>query len=269
MLHYSLDQLVFLHTKAERTTEIGRYHVTDLNGNEIIVRNYGKGANGCVIFFPGQHGGIRSYEKTLFDPLTERGVAVFALSYPGQDGAKGDGNFNNVQELVKKALTKINRSYPIKDTVFIGRSLGSMVAVLVADQWHPRGLVLEGTAPALSDAVYSYMKSKWYLHPAVLLPVQKIIKKDYSLTETMGKLTSTKITIFQGTNDSLMPLDQLNGIAKEHSNVSFFAVSSGTHSNTYIKSLPMYIETILNMLNQGAALTRDKVKKTSKIIGSN
>lgn len=154
MLHYSLDRLVFLHTKAEQTTEIDRYHVTDLNGNEIIVRHYGKGE------------------------------------------------------------------------------------------------VLEGTAPALSDAVYSYMKSKWYLHPAVLLPVQKIIKKDYLLTEAIGKLTSTKITIFQGTNDSLMPLDHIEEIVKGRSSVNFIAVNSATHSDAYIKALPLYVETILNMLNQ-------------------
>lgn len=252
VLRYSLDRLVFPHTRGEHTSEIDRYRVADLNGNELIVRKYGNGKKGCAVFFPGQHGGIGRYEKTLFGPLVENGVTVFALTYPGQDGAAGNGNFSNVQGLIQKALTRINSSYPIKDSVFAGRSLGSMIAVMAAGQWHPRGLVLEGTAPALSDSVCSYMKSKWYLRPAALLPVHMIIKKDYLLTAALRNLTTTKTAIFQGDNDSLTPLEPIKKMIKEHHDVSLFAVSDATHSDAYIKALPLYIETISNMLNQKA-----------------
>lgn len=123
---------------------------------------------------------------------------MVAISYPGQDGARGDGDFENVQGLIQQALSRINQLYSIKDAIFVGRSLGSMVAVIAANKWHPRGLVLEGTSSALSDGIYSFMKSKWFLQPAILLPVKEIIKKDYSLSEGLTKLPNTKIAIFQG-----------------------------------------------------------------------
>jgi surfactin synthase thioesterase subunit len=248
MLRFSLDRMVFLHTKPEHTAETGRYHITDSRGNEVLLRYYGKRGNGCVVFFPGQHGKIAVYEKALFAPLIERGITVFTISYPGQNGAKGNGDFDNVWELVDKALARIDEDRPVKDMVFIGRSLGSMAALMAAERWHPRGLVLEGAAPSLVEGVRSYMKAKWYLRPATLLPLRRIIKNDYSLIASGEKLEHTNITVFQGTKDSITPLDKIRELIGASSKFRLFAVDGATHNDTYLRVLPFYIKTVLNDL---------------------
>jgi hypothetical protein len=55
----------------------------------IRIRQYGSSQlRHCVIFFPGQHGGISTYERNLFPTIKQLGITVYALSYPGQDGAQ-------------------------------------------------------------------------------------------------------------------------------------------------------------------------------------
>jgi len=89
LLHCSLDRFLFLHNTPEQTTELALEHITDRNGNEIIVRYYGKGKKGSVIFFPGQHGGIRKYENICLPHLILK--ALSWLQFPilakmGQEG---------------------------------------------------------------------------------------------------------------------------------------------------------------------------------------
>ena len=151
--------------------------------------------------------------------------------------------------LLLDALTKVNSICRIQGSVFLGRSLGSMVAAMQSSQWRPRGLVLEGTSPKLSDAIYTYMESLWSLRPTTVLPVSMILKEDYSLKMVLDNLVSTKVIIFQGSADSRTPLLPVKQLIAGRSDTELIEVKGATHANAYMKAMPDYIDKIEGLLN--------------------
>ncbi|MDE2317024.1 MAG: hypothetical protein KGK06_11515, partial [Xanthomonadaceae bacterium] len=89
LLRWDLDRLVFSAQSQQRTHEGKRFDVAVSPDASVVVRRYGDAGRACAFFLPGQHGGIGSYERTLFPLIREAGADVYAISYPGQDGAKG------------------------------------------------------------------------------------------------------------------------------------------------------------------------------------
>lgn len=67
LLRFALDPLVLPHV------DLPAHAIAPLSlriggddGNVILVRRYGTAKLGCVVFFPGQHGLISTYERHLF-----------------------------------------------------------------------------------------------------------------------------------------------------------------------------------------------------------
>lgn len=116
VIRYAIDSLVFPTTTQQLSAGMPLFHVTNESGNELLVRHYGTDTNACVIFFPGRHGEITNYEKYLFSPMAESGLSLFALSYPGQNGALGTSKLDQLTHLVDMALQKINANASHSDT---------------------------------------------------------------------------------------------------------------------------------------------------------
>ena len=248
VLHFSLDSFLFPHVN-ENITELPQpYLSANSGGDELLIRHYGDTKNKCVIFFPGQHGGIARYQRDLFPYLVKYGVSVFAVSYPGQDDAKGHGRLTELPGLVHSGLAMLKKVCHAKETVFVGRSLGSMVAVQEAVHWQPKGLVLDGITPSLSQAIHTYMENHWYLRPASVLPIRRILRHDVSLRTALNKLNSTKITIFQGSLDVRTPLLPARRAVAGHPNVKFIEVTGARHSNVYLKARVQYVKGIVTLL---------------------
>lgn len=88
-LRFFLSNLVFLAVPLSVTHE-NRLLVVNSNGAQGLIREYKSDENrSCVLYFPGQHGGIARYEKEIFAPVLAKGVSVYAISYPGYEGAEG------------------------------------------------------------------------------------------------------------------------------------------------------------------------------------
>jgi hypothetical protein len=249
VLHFSLDAFVLPHARENINVLPPPYLMVSSNGNELLIRRYGNAINRCVIFFPGQHGGIVRYQHDLFPSLVRDGITVFSVSYPGQDGAGGHARLAALPRLIETGLTKLNDVCKIKDAVFIGRSLGSMMAVYQAAHWHPKGLVLDGIAPSLSDAIYTYMGNHWYLRPARVLPIKHILRRDYVLGTVLDQLASTKVIVFQGSLDKRTPLPLAKQAVAGRANVKFIEVPGASHSNVYLKAFAQYIDSIVTLLN--------------------
>ena len=248
VLHFEISRLLFPavilvgSSSAEETTRI-----IGQSGNELLVRRYGTARAGCVLFFPGQHGDSARYERTLFPGYVAEGLAVFALAYPGQDGAAGRTELDELQSLIAKAIGVANQTCAPGSTVFVGRSLGAMLAAYAADSTQPAGLVLESTAASLSLAIQMHLQSRWYLLPLAQLPVPVLLTHDYSLTEALSATSNLPITVFQAA-DEQTPIEFLRTTGTLPANTRLVAVTSGTHSDTHILALKPQIETILHML---------------------
>jgi surfactin synthase thioesterase subunit len=234
-----------------KTEELHKFEFYDSFKNELLVREYGRSEDQCIIFFPGRHGGVKKYEETLFKTFQKNNFKVFSISYSGQDGAIGQVNDIAVLiKLITDAMKAISLSCPPEKTIIYGRSLGATVAANSVRVTKVSGVILESVAPSLSIAVNNYLKSKWYLSPLRALPISTLLPKDYDLSKPLSLLVTTPVSIFQGTNDSQTPLNQLQQSWDYADNVSLHVVKTGGHSDTYIQATNEIVKVAKDMLVQ-------------------
>jgi len=249
VLRFEIDRLLFPHVGGLETSAEHLVHrVSNSAGNVMLVRRYGLPQRGCVVFFPGQHGGIAQYEKNLFPHFVANGLAVFALSYPGQDGAPGRSELGEVRQLAQQTMGFVGQTCPLDATVFVGRSLGAMLAAYVGAAVHPAGLVLEAAAPSLSSALIVRLRSRWYLWPIAQLPVSGLLVDDYALKAALPVSLPFPVEVFQGTADEQTPIEALREPGALPPGVRLTAVDGGTHANTYLLATEPMVHAVLRML---------------------
>ncbi|WP_455204220.1 alpha/beta hydrolase [Kaarinaea lacus] len=223
--------------------------MADSENNQILVRRYGDIEEKCVVFFPGQHGGISRYESSIFSKLITSGVTVFALSYPGQEGANGRYKRDAFLHLLEKALATIGVYCEYEETVFVARSLGSSIALAATQFQTPTGIVLEGVAPSLSDALYARFQRTWYLKPLLALPLETLLQTNYSVFEPLTVLHSVSVVIFQGGLDEVTPIKNVKTLVAKLPWIKLIEIDNANHSNTYTKAGQQYVDTIVDMLD--------------------
>ncbi len=214
---------------------------------EVISRFYGKGYSPCIVIFPGRHGGVQRYENELIKIFTDHNFNVIYLSYPGQDGAKG--RVKNTATLIKLLTLTVQKSTKFcnEKTFFYGRSLGSMLATIVASETPPNGLILEGASPSLSSAIRNRLNSKWYLKPYKLLPIEYLLDQDIKIKDYLTKLPQTHVVVFQGENDSITPIASMREVLTPLQ-LDVVSVKKGDHKNTFILAQKDIIQKIREWL---------------------
>ena len=263
IIHCDIDRFLLPHVAlAAKTSEDASFRIGTTN-EEILVRRYGKAEKGCIIFFPGQHAGVPKYERYLYPKFKEAGLEVFSLSYPGQEGASGTTSIPELLILIGKVIARVEKSCSMRRTVFVGRSLGSMLAISSVSNAKPAGVVLEGAAPSLSQAAKVYLNNKWYLKPFSLLPIKSLLRHDYSLAEAFKKLGYVPVVIFQGTADTTTPLSLLQKEVSFPAGVRLRAIEGGTHSDTYRIAMDEYVETVVEMASGKLPSNKDRTSISS------
>jgi pimeloyl-ACP methyl ester carboxylesterase len=253
LLRFALDRLIFPKVDSGATHEDRLINVSLETGRSILIRQYGGSElPHCAVFFPGQHGGIATYERTLFPNIEQLGIAVYALSYPGQDGAPGRSYRAALSQDVARAITAISLEtscQPI-NAVFIGRSLGSAVAIDAATRFRPKGLLLDGVAPTLTIAIQAAVQRRVVTRPWGGLPFRLVMGNDFSLLPAVASLAPTPIVIFQGTNDRVTPFIDAQEAFLKQNNVQFIAVPDATHDNAYLRSQPQYSKKLAELASR-------------------
>lgn len=246
VLHFEVERFLFpqmpnfVGTTAEATLSF-----KSDSGNELLVRRYGEASLGCVVFFPGQHGTSSAYS---FSEYSVAGLAVFILAYPGQDGALGRTELSEIEGLVAKALAEIVGACGSSQTVVVGVSLGAMLAAYSVQSTPVAGLVLSSTAPSLSSAIRSRLRSNWALAPLGWLPLSELLPHDYTLTEALMRSPDMHVAIFQGTQDAQTPIEHLRTPVARLRNVQLVPVPGGSHSTTFVSSQSAQLVVIRSML---------------------
>ncbi len=250
ILQNQMPSFIFPLIPLEReASEIKKLELNDSSKNGILIREYGQFEKSCMVFFPGQRGGIHSYEKKLFSSFQKNEFKVFSISYSGQDGAKGRVNeIASLLELISDAMDIILLECSPKNTIVYGRSLGATIAAYTTSKLKLSGLILEGASPSLSIAISNYVNSIWYLKPLGLLPIYRLLPNDYKLKKSLSLLTEIPISIFQGAYDKKTPLKQLQQEWGYGANVSLHIVKNGNHSTTYIQALDEIISVAKSMV---------------------
>jgi hypothetical protein len=246
VLRSDLDRLLFLKTPAFAGPVAKRVeHIRATTGAEILVRRYGHADRGCVVFFPGQHGYLPTYDPS---GLTGGGLEVWLVAYPGQDGAAGNATIAVVEDLATRVVRMAFDHCAQGRVVMLGVSLGAMLAARASVGSQPAGVVLVSAATSLSDAIRSRLAAKWYLSPLRLLPLSRILKRDYTLSE--GLPSHSALAIFQGTADEQAPLAALRESLPPEYRYAIVRVEGGTHATTFALSKETQLSTILRLLSQ-------------------
>ncbi|QTH73467.1 alpha/beta hydrolase [Pseudoalteromonas xiamenensis] len=242
-VRFFLDELIFVTTPNVVTNESSSFNVK-AGATEAIVRIYhAKNDDRCIVFFSGRNGGIPRYEKEIFEHLLAAGISVYAISFPGYDGAVGRSTFSSVTELGNHALVQINKigACSIDKSVFVGRSLGGALAVELAVKNPPAGILVDSIAPSLAVAIRAKLKQNWFTLPAAYLPLDVFMAFNPNVETALSKLNS-KIVILQGSQDQVASYDEVAGAVSSFPNVKIIEVKGANHSNAHIVGQNLYLK---------------------------
>lgn len=249
LLRLALDRLLFPPVPLQPVSQAPAeaFRLAGHDGAAMVVsrfdRTVSSAGQGCVVFFPGHDGGLARYARDLFPDLERAGLVVYAVAYPGQDGAPGPARMADVRALAATAVAKVVASCGRTRTVVAGRSLGAMIAAYACADSSPAGLVLESTAPSLSAGIRGALREHWFLRPLALLPMGWILVHDFSLAEALP--SRLHVAIFQGSADTRTPLEDLSVDAVQ---APIVVVEGGTHADTLLRAKPAMIATMLGMI---------------------
>ncbi len=253
LLRFDLDRLLFPQTPAPGAAAGFReaFRQPGADGNALVVRRFGTGNAGCVVWFPGEQGGIERYASTLFPDIARAGLVVYAVAYPGQDGAPGRARFDEVQALGSRAVATVIGQCGATRTVVSGRSAGGVIAAHAATATHPAGLVLVSTSPSLAAGVRAHLRRHWFTAALAALPIERLVPRDFTLAEAIP--SALHVVIFQGGADRLAPLADLAPADSQPTRAAIVEVPDGTHADTLRRAKPALIATMLDMIRGSQA----------------
>ena len=259
LLHWDADRVIFSAQSHEYTHEDQRFDIAVSPDATVVVRRYGDAGQPCAFFFPGQHGGIGTYEKTLFPLIRRAGADVYAISYPGQDGAKGRSRRALLFGQVALAIAQVSKATGcgMERSVFVGRSLGTTMALVEASKFKPRGVLVDGLGADLPSVVRAWIGRHPLFVGWQLLPVRALLgTPDYSAALLFRQMPTVPVAVFQGTADTVTPYALARRAVQGHPNVTFTTVDGGTHQDTYMLAGAAYVGSLRSLLDAGASRSR-------------
>ena len=259
LLRWSLDRLIFSALSDDQTREDQRFDVVVSPEATVVVRRYGDAGRACAFFFPGQHGGIGTYERTLFPLIRVAGADVYAISYPGQDGAKGHAHIALLSDQVALAVSQVSKAAHcgMERSVFVGRSLGATVALAEASKFGPEGVLVDGLGADLPSVIRAWISRHRALIGWQMLPVRGLLgRRDYSAALLLEQIPSVPVSVFQGTADTVTPYALAQSATLGQPNVTFATVDGGTHQDTYLLAGDAYARSLRRLLGMDTSRSR-------------
>lgn len=152
-----------------------------------------------ILFLHGNGGNLSMWRQT-FHALGAQGFGVLALEYRGYGGSGGspseDGLYADARAALRYATG--HEKIPENQLIVMGVSLGSGIAVQMADEFALGGVVLVSPYSSMVDAASNR-------YPFV--PVSLLLKDRYDSIAKIPRMTEP-LLVFHGTEDRLVPYAQ-------------------------------------------------------------
>lgn len=194
-----------------------------------------KNARGTLLFHHGNAGNISGRLETI-RLVHNLGLNILMYDYRGYGRSEGrpseKGTYRDAMAawnyLVEQRMTT-------PDQIFsMGRSLGGAVAVWLATQTEPAGLILESTFTSAAD-----LGSELY----PFLPVRRLIRYEYS-NLTRIKDIEVPLLVAHSTQDNLIPFSHGRRLYDAASEPKMFLEMRGRHGGGFIETGQQYRETL-------------------------
>jgi alpha-beta hydrolase superfamily lysophospholipase len=255
LLRLDLDAILFPRTPPLSPT-VARgleeaFRVEGAQGEALVAWRFGEGEAGCVVYFPGEPGGVEHYARQFYGDVARAGLVVYAIAYPGEDGAPGRAVLADMPSLAAQAVARVATQCGAARTVLAGRSLGALIAAWSSGRLlaQPAGLVLESASPSLVELVRAHLREHPLSRPLASLPLRQILGSDPALADMIP--AGVPAVVFQGSADPQSPIEALRPAAGSSSPLAVVEVPDGTHADTFVRAKDAMIARMLEMI--GAA----------------
>lgn len=194
-------------------------------------------AKGVVLYFHGNARNIGWYARNAAE-FTARGYEVWMLDYPGFGKSTGPISEQKLYDY-SLLLYKLARSrYHPDQIILYGKSLGTGIAAQLATVRDCRRLILECPYFSMVSLVRHYLP---------VYPISTMLHYHFPTNEFLPSVTAP-VTIFQGTNDGLIPLgnaERLKPLLKPGD--QFIPIEGGSHND--LADFPAFHQTLDSLLS--------------------
>jgi hypothetical protein len=253
LLRLDMDAILFPRTPAPEPAVardlVEAFRVPGPHDEALLVRRFGAGPAGCVLWFPDGRAGVERDAREIYEDVARAGLVVYAVAWPGQDGAPGRVHWDDLRPLAARAATEVIVRCGAARTVLAGGRLGGLVAALASTALaqRPAGLVLESASPTLAAAVRARLRGSLSTRALALLPLERVLPHEEVLADAIG--ADLHAVVFQGTADAQAPIAELRpGGAPQLERPAIIEVREGTHDDTRTRARAAMIATMLDMI---------------------
>ncbi len=179
------------------------------------------------LWFHGNGGNIGHRLENLALFHSNLGVNIFLIDYRGYGLSEGRASEKGTYRDATGALDYLLSRDDVnpQKLIYFGRSLGCAVAVWLATQRRPRGLILESPFTSIKDMARLAFPN---------LPLHLLVRTQYDSLSRINKI-SCPLLILHGNEDETVPISlgkKLYMAAGEPK--SFYAIAGASHNDTYI-----------------------------------
>jgi hypothetical protein len=187
------------------------------------------GASGkpLILFCHGNAGNISHRIENLYLFRRETGVSVFIFDYRGYGKSEGTASEEGTYADARGALEWLeNRGWKPERMIYFGRSLGAGVAVQMALEKQPAGLVLETPFPSVSAMGRHHYSVFYFL-------LGWAVQARYDSLEKISRV-HVPLLIFQGDRDTIVPVKMARRVFERANEPKTFHLIPGAgHNDTY------------------------------------
>ena len=179
-----------------------------------------------LLWFHGNAGNIGHRLENLMLLHRAVGANIFIFDYRGYGKSEGKASEAGTYRDARGALDYLlsRRDVAEDKIVYFGRSLGTAVAVWLAAQRAPCGLILESPFSSVKDMARVAFPN---------LPLHLLVRGRYDSLSRIGAV-SCPVLVLHGEMDDVIPLDQgkkLYAAAREPKR--FYLIPGAAHNDTY------------------------------------
>lgn len=195
-----------------------------------------------LLWFHGNAGNISHRLSNLKEMHDELAVNIFIFDYRGYGQSRGTPSEQGTYLDAKAALDslKSREDASIHKIVYYGRSLGGALAVELATQEPPYGLVLESSFPSVP-----YMARE--ANP--FLPLWRLLRTKY---DSAAKVPRLQVPLLQihGDSDGTVPLETGRALFEAaNTPKEFYVIPGADHNDTYLVGGTAYWEKLREFID--------------------
>ena len=169
--------------------------------------------------------GNRVYRAPLAVSLHELGVQVLLFDYRGYGGSEGTPTEAGLRADAQAARRYLSQRSDVDGDrlIYFGESLGTALAVALAADHPPAGVILRSPFPSLVDVGRRH-------YP--FLPVRWLLQDRYAVMEDVTRVTSP-VLVLAGDRDRVVPIDLSRRLYEAATSSKEFVILAGADHNDF------------------------------------